>query len=184
MLDIIGTLFTGPTFDAEGNATTEAQALAGWHVNAPFRIDGWSQYEVTPNTPRRVFAGVQTVFYTFPDEATFKALVEETVTDSEGNTTTVPKELKPEQAPVAGQAVPLSVSPRQLCQAMNRVPYGEGFLRDAVEAAVLAGDQDIKDWWHRSTAFERHHPQVLVMASALGVSEADLDQLWTLAGGL
>lgn len=184
MLDIIGTIFAEPAFDAEGNATTEAQALPGWHVNAPFRIEGWSQYEVTPATPRRVFAGAETVFYTFPDEATFKGFVEETITDEEGNTTTVPKELKPEQPKVTAQAVPLSVSPRQICQAMNRVPYGDGFLRDAVEAAVLAGDQDLKDWWGKSTAFERHNPQVLVMASALGVSEADLDQLWTLAGGL
>lgn len=184
MLDIIGTLFTEPAFDAEGNATTEAQALAGWHVNAPFRIEGWAQYEVTPNTPRRVFAGVETVFYAFPDEATFKGLTEETVTDSEGNTTTVNKELKPEQATVTSQAVPLSVSPRQICQAMNRTPYGTGFLRDAVEATVLAGDQDLKDWWNKSTAFERHNPQVLVMAGALGVSETALDALWTLAGGL
>ena len=184
MLDIIGTIFTEPAFNAEGEVTTPAEPIQGWHVNAPFRIEGWSEFEVTPATPRRLFAGVETIFYTFPDEATFKGLTEETITDKEGNTATVAKELKPEQAPEAAPAVPLSVSPRQICQAMNRVPYGEGFLRDAVEAAVLAGDQDIKDWWNRSTAFERHHPQVLVLASALGVSEADLDQLWTLAGGL
>lgn len=77
-----------------------------------------------------------------------------------------------------------SVSPRQIRQAMNRVPYGTGTLRDAVEAAVAAGDRDIKDWWEFSTYFERTSPHVTGMATALGVDEAALDGLWRLAATL
>lgn len=77
-----------------------------------------------------------------------------------------------------------SVSPRQIRQAMNRTTYGSGTLRDAVEAAVVAGDRDLQDWWEFSTAVERTNPQVTAMAQALGVDDAALDELWALAATL
>ena len=77
-----------------------------------------------------------------------------------------------------------SVSPRQIRQAMNRTTYGSGTLRDAVEAAVAAGDRDLKDWWDFSSYFERTSPHVAAMATALNVSEAALDELWALAATL
>ena len=73
------------------------------------------------------------------------------------------------------------VSPRQIRQAMNRVPYGEGTLRDAVESAIASANQDLKDWWLYSTIFDRDNHQVQVMANALGVSTKELDDLWALA---
>ena len=88
-----------------------------------------------------------------------------------------PPERKPE-------SVALEVSPRQIRQAMNRVPYAQGTLRDAVEAAVAAGDSDLKDWWEFSTTFERNNQQVVDMASALGINDAALDDLWRLAATL
>jgi hypothetical protein len=80
--------------------------------------------------------------------------------------------------------VPQQVSPRQIRQALNRVPYGNGTLRQAVETAVAAGDQDTKDWWTHATVFERQNPQVLAMAQALSVSGVDMDAVWTLADSL
>ena len=53
-----------------------------------------------------------------------------------------------------------------------------------VEAAVAAGDQDLKDWYEFSTAFERLNPQVVAMGEALSVSPASLDDLWTLGASL
>lgn len=88
-----------------------------------------------------------------------------------------PPERKPE-------SVVLEVSPRQIRQAMNRVPYAQGTLRDAVEAAVTAGDSDLKDWWAYSTVFERNNLQVVDMASAFGINDAALDDLWRLAATL
>lgn len=75
--------------------------------------------------------------------------------------------------------IPVSVSPRQIRQALTAAS-----LRTPVETAVAAGDQDTKDWWEFATVFERQHSMVLAMAASLGVTERQLDDLWTLAGSL
>jgi hypothetical protein len=75
--------------------------------------------------------------------------------------------------------VPTSVSPRQIRQALTRVS-----LRDAVEAAVAQGDQDLKDWWEFSTVFERSNTQVQATGTALEITNLQLDDLWNLAGSL
>lgn len=72
-----------------------------------------------------------------------------------------------------------SVSPRQIRQALTRAG-----LRSSVEAAVAAGDQDTKDWYEFATVFERANPHVVAMGTALGVTEQQLDDLFTLAGSL
>lgn len=71
------------------------------------------------------------------------------------------------------------ISPRQIRQALTRAG-----LRAAVEAAVTAGDQDLKEWYEFSTAFERNNAQVIAMGEALSVSPASLDDLWTLRAQL
>ena len=75
--------------------------------------------------------------------------------------------------------VPQTITPRQIRQALTRLN-----LRTAVETAVAAGDQDLKDWWEFSTIYERNHSQVIAMGSALGKPEEELDTLWTLASTL
>lgn len=77
--------------------------------------------------------------------------------------------------------VPASVSPRQIRQALNRVPHGAGTLRQAVEAAVAAGDQDLRDWWEFATEFERSNEHVAEMGLTLGKTDVELDDLWRLA---
>ena len=76
-------------------------------------------------------------------------------------------------------AIPLSVSPRQIRQALTRAG-----LRTSVEAAVAAGDQDTKDWYEFATAFDRASPVVAALGVALSVSPTQLDDLWTLAATL
>jgi hypothetical protein len=76
-------------------------------------------------------------------------------------------------------AIPASVSPRQIRQALTRAG-----LRTSVEAAVAAGDQDTKDWYEFATQFERSSPIVAALGAALSVTDAQLDDLWTLAGTL
>ncbi len=75
--------------------------------------------------------------------------------------------------------IPAPISPRQIRQALTRAG-----LREAVETAVLAGDQDTKDWWEFATVFERDNAQVVAMGDALGVSEQQLDELWALGASL
>ena len=77
------------------------------------------------------------------------------------------------------QAIPASVSPRQIRQALTAAN-----LRASVEAAVAAADQDTKDWYEFATAFKRQHSMVITLATALGVTERQLDDLFTLAGSL
>ena len=84
----------------------------------------------------------------------------------------------------ARDPVPTSVSPRQIRQAMNQTAHSTGTLRDAVEAAVAAGDRDIKDWWEFSTVVERNNAQVTAMAAALALDDAALDALWRKANSL
>lgn len=76
-------------------------------------------------------------------------------------------------------AVPASVSPRQIRQALTRAG-----LRASVEVAVAAGDQDTKDWYEFATEFDRASPVVAALGVALSVSPTQLDDLWTLAGSL
>lgn len=80
---------------------------------------------------------------------------------------------KPVPAPVT------QISPRQIRMALTQLN-----LRSQVEAAVVAGDQDMKDWYEFSTYFDRNHPQVLAMATALSVTDAQLDALWKLGATL
>lgn len=76
-------------------------------------------------------------------------------------------------------SIPFSVSPRQIRQALTRV-----LLREPVEAAIAASDQDTKDWWERSTSFERQHLKVIQMGLALNQSTLQMDDLFILAGSL
>ena len=71
------------------------------------------------------------------------------------------------------------VSPRQIRQALNAVG-----LRASVEAAIAAGDQNLKDWWEFSTAFERDHSAVVLMGHALEQTPEALDALWALGASL
>ena len=89
---------------------------------------------------------------------------------SEGNT--------PEPADIPPITIQ-PVSPRQIRQALTAVG-----LRTSVEAAIAAGEQDIKDWWEFSTAFDRLHPAVVETGAALEQSPEALDALWELAESL
>jgi hypothetical protein len=108
----------------------------------------------------------------FLDDASFAYLLPEgsvPITDEEAEALRP----VPPPAPIA------PISPRQIRMALSRAG-----LRDTVESAVAAGDQDLKDWWEFSTAFERLNPQVVAMGSALGQTDEQLDQLWALGATL
>ena len=77
------------------------------------------------------------------------------------------------------QVVASSVTPRQIRLALTQTG-----LRTTVENAVKAGSQDLKDWWEYALEVERNHPLIVSMAAQLGVTEQQLDGLFTLAAGL
>lgn len=71
------------------------------------------------------------------------------------------------------------LTPRQIRMALTRAG-----LRNDVEAAVAAGDQDLKDWWEFTQFFGRDHPQVVAMGVALNQTTAQIDALWNLGATL
>jgi hypothetical protein len=73
-LDIIGTMYDLDTTDPDNPVSTP---IAGYHVNTDHPITGAEEYIVVPNSPSRVFAGADTLFYSFPDEDTFKGFFPE-----------------------------------------------------------------------------------------------------------
>lgn len=57
-LDPIGTLYAAPVLDSNGNVTTPAQPLPGWHVNLIGTVPAAAvPYLVSPVTPMRLYAG-------------------------------------------------------------------------------------------------------------------------------
>lgn len=72
-IDVIGTIYTPGTYDAQGHEITAPVPLAGWHVNTTHPVSAWATKLVTPSTPRRVFGGAPTVFYSFASESEFEA---------------------------------------------------------------------------------------------------------------
>jgi len=156
LLDVIGPLYT----------TDEPPApLPGWHVNAPWPIADWAAYQVTPTTPRRVFAGAPTTCYTFSSEAAFLELA-----------ATAPLAPPP--------TVPQWVTRRQARQALLLAGYLHAVqpaidaIADPVQRALVQIE------WDDSLHFERHRPALQALAAALGMSTHDLDLLFIAAAQL
>ena len=80
------------------------------------------------------------------------------------------------QAAPAAVPVPLSCNAAQIRLALNT----QG-LRSAVEAAVAAGDQDLKDLWAFSPVFRETDANILGLATAIGKTAADVHDLFVLA---
>ena len=72
--------------------------------------------------------------------------------------------------------VPESVTPRQIRWALNAAG-----LRATVEGAIASADQNTKDAWEFSNEVRRDNPLVTGLAAALGMSAAQLDDLFRLA---
>lgn len=161
-LDAIGALHSPPVIDAAGEIVTPGAPLPGWHVNATHPVPGWDAQRTTPATPRREFAGAPTVFYTFASQAAYLAALA--------------------TANLAAPApVPDSVTARQAEQAL--ILAG---LYDRVEPAIdaIANPKEralVRSEWRRSQTFERTRPALLGLAQALGMSSAQLDDLFRLA---
>ena len=77
-------------------------------------------------------------------------------------------------AKVAKAAVPTKITPVQARLMMNH----QG-LREQVETLINQADnQDIKDYWEYSLAIERNHPILNDMATQLGLTDEQLDNLF------
>ena len=162
-IDVIGILFAAVPPDTPEGFTPPA--LPGYHVNATHRVPGWDAQRVTPATPRRVFGGIPTVFYTWPDKASFDAAL--ATADL-----TYP------------EPCPQSVTRRQAKQALLL----SGLLH-SVQPAIdaipdLATRAMVQIEWDDSQVFERNRHALIALAGALGMDSDALDRLFTTAAEL
>jgi hypothetical protein len=82
-------------------------------------------------------------------------------------------------APPAVPEIPSSVSPAQARLAL----HGAGLLAQ-VEAIVAAADVPTQIAWNNASVIERTSPTVAALAGALGLTDAQLDDLFTTAAGI
>jgi hypothetical protein len=71
-------IYGDPVTDDEGNTYRPVTGYVdGYHVNIALSVytDALAAYVVTPTLPRRVFAGAETVFLRFADEAEARAML-------------------------------------------------------------------------------------------------------------
>lgn len=72
-----------------------------------------------------------------------------------------------------------SITAFQIRAALNQLN-----LRNAVEQAVAAGSQDLKDAWAFAPKFNRFNDQVLAMQAALSLTDAQVDEVFDLGATL
>ena len=75
--------------------------------------------------------------------------------------------------PVPSPQIPDAVTPLQMRRALNAAG-----LRAAVEAAVAASDQDVKDAWEFALEIRRDNPLLTAMAAALSMTEEQVNDLF------
>jgi hypothetical protein len=73
IIDIIGIIYD-ITGDVENPTATPKP---GWHVNSTEPVPEWAEWQVTPDIPSCVFAGVETYHYRFDSEQHFDELMPE-----------------------------------------------------------------------------------------------------------
>jgi hypothetical protein len=81
--------------------------------------------------------------------------------------------------PPAAPVVPTSISPAQA-----RLALLDAGLLDQVEAAVAAGSRATQIAWEMATSIERNSPTVAALSAALGLTDTQLDDLFTTAAAI
>lgn len=71
MIEVIGTIYKGNHKSFKPNFVR----LEGFHVNSLAPLEGCEMFEVSPETPSKIFLNEKTYFYCFENEAQFKQLV-------------------------------------------------------------------------------------------------------------
>jgi len=75
--------------------------------------------------------------------------------------------------------VPTVISPLQ-----GRLALKRANLLDAVEAALVQANGETKIWWEYATLWHRTHPLLNALATALGLSSEQVDELFIVAGAI
>lgn len=84
----------------------------------------------------------------------------------------------------APPVVPTFVTPRQARLMLASIPAGEGTLLDTVNAYIAAQGGTIAVEWEYALDVQRNNPAVLAAATALGLTDEQLDQMFIEAAKL
>ena len=171
MIDIIGIITEPGIYDTEGNEITPPVALEGFHVNSIILMPDMEPYQITPTTPRRVFAGAETFCLKFADRAEWLALGYET-TDEDGNQVINDSALVVEYHKQQKRKN-MIVGPYQIRKTLR-----DTGLIDAVQTFVNSADPEIQEAWQYSTEFKRLDPMIVAALDALGIDNDTADQLF------
>lgn len=87
----------------------------------------------------------------------------------------------PPEVPV----VPFSVTRRQFLDGCDRLGLLPAVMawRGAIDLSTLGGRSQAR-WFDESLAFERHNPVLIAAASALGLSDTQVDSAFVMMAGL
>ncbi len=75
--------------------------------------------------------------------------------------------------------VPTVISPLQ-----GRLALKRANLLDAVESAIVQANGETQIWWEYATLWHRTHPLLNALATSLGLSSGQVDELFTVAGAI
>lgn len=75
--------------------------------------------------------------------------------------------------------VPNSISPLQ-----GRLALKRANLLDAVEAAIVQANGETQIWWEYATLWHRTHPLLNALATSLGLTSQQVDDLFIVAGAI
>lgn len=153
-LDEIGVLYTTHVDEEMPTGT-----LPGYHVNSTYPVAEWTAYKVTPATPRRIFGGIPTYFYSFASQAEYESL--------------------PTKLDVTPPTVPRSVTIRQGCQALE-----EAGLLASIEAYISQAPRYVQIDWERATSIDRAWPTLGALKDAMGLTDEQIDTLFVKAATL
>jgi hypothetical protein len=88
------------------------------------------------------------------------------------------------EADIASPAAPIPPVPDEVTPLQMRRALNAAGLRSTVEAAVAAADQETKDAWEFASTIRRDNALLAGMAVALGLTGAQVDDLFRAAAAL
>ncbi len=68
--------------------------------------------------------------------------------------------------------------PKSLTPVQARIALNNAGLRTQVDNAVSSADQNTKDYWEFATSIDRNNPILISMATSLGITSEQVDQLF------
>ena len=80
---------------------------------------------------------------------------------------------------IAAYVAPPPTIPQELTPRQIRLVLNSAGLRQQVETTVAGASQDIRDMWEFSLAYRRDDPTLISMATQIGMTAQQLDDLFT-----